>query len=306
MPTCARIRKISFLVQLSALFLVAIMAGCSDAVNSGHPAATAVPSGPVTPVAVPTFASSAGLHYPLSPYMLSDEQQGELSYLGVYLTKNCVTRRGFSFDSTLRTADLDVSIRAEYEAQSRLWGISDAAAARRFGYHLPAWLIGDMKPQPIGSFPVRDRAAVIACGSRTLRILRSALGPDAGNTLPLVAQIQAESYTEAVSSAQVRAAFARWSACMSRYGYKYNSPFAPAAAFNLNGPVSKREIQTAQADLRCKARSNLLGSAYAVQAGYENRLIAENKSALAEIRNLVRQEAIALAELAKNHGVIMR
>lgn len=124
--------------------------------------------------------------------------------------------------------------------------------------------------------------------------------------MPLVAQIQAESYIEAVSSAQVRATFARWSACMSRYGYKYNSPFAPAAAFNLNGPVSKREIQTAETDLRCKARSNLLDSAYAVQAEYENRLIAENKPALAEIRKLVRQEAVALTELAKNHGVIMR
>jgi hypothetical protein len=302
----ARSAARGFQMTVSVAVLAVLMTGCSDATGPLRPAASTAPVRPVAapaPVAIPTLATSAGLRYPLSPYQLSDEQQGTLTYLAIDLQKRCVTRRGFSFDPTLTAAGLGISIRAELEAESRLWGISDASTARKFGYHLPTWLIGSVKPQSIGSMPVREQAAVLACHSQIDRVLSGAIGPNAGNTVPLVAQIQGESYAEAANSAEVRTAIARWSACMRRHGYRYKTPFAPAGVFNRQRSVSKQEIQVAEADLRCKAKTNLLGIAYAVQSGFEIALMAENKAALAGIRKEVSQEAAALARVAKTYGI---
>lgn len=57
------------------------------------------------------------------------------------------------------------------------------------------------------------------------------------------------------------------------------------------------EVATAAADLRCKRSTNLVGTAIAVQAAYDERYITANKDALTTFRNNLTDRLHRAAEI---------
>jgi hypothetical protein len=122
-----------------------------------------------------------------------------------------------------------------------------------------------------------------------------------GQTAALVAQLRLESFERAQADPRVRKVFAEWSSCMRASGYVYATPFRPA--FNLAAPPTAREVHAAKADVACKYRTNLLGVAYAVQADYQNALIASHAQPLAAIKAQVKEQQQALTAVEAKYGI---
>ena len=139
---------------------VAVVGACAACDASGAGAAP----GPVpAPVPTPTPTSVAALHLPLDAYALSDAQESVDEYLGLFLEKACMAKLGFSFLPGLDAGYAARDARAFVEFDSRVWGISSAAQARLYGYHLPPWAqqAHNSRPQSLGSLPPAEQVALL-------------------------------------------------------------------------------------------------------------------------------------------------
>jgi hypothetical protein len=90
----------------------------------------------------------------------------------------------------------------------------------------------------------------------------------------------------------VRAVFTKWSACMKRSGYHYSTPRDTNRnrAFNTDGRsrrVTKLELTTAVADVRCKRETNVINVWAGVETAYQKIAIAQNRTALTSVRRVV-------------------
>jgi len=92
-------------------------------------------------------------------------------------------------------------------------------------------------------------------------------------------KLQFQSFEWAKRDEQVQAVFRAWSACMARSRYHYADPLAVAADPRFEGPVSKDEVAVAQADIRCKARTNVVGVWFTVESSYQREQISRNAAA---------------------------
>jgi hypothetical protein len=102
---------------------------------------------------------------------------------------------------------------------------------------------------------------------------------------------------------RVRAGVAAWSSCMGRSGYWYADPLAAAADPGFADGLSRAEIDVALADIRCKARTNLIGIWFAVEAAYQRRAIEADPEGFAATRAAIAaRDAVATAIVAGEHG----
>ncbi|SRR6266567_2253397 len=207
---------------------------------------------------------------------------------------------------------------------SRTWGITDLSAAEQYGYELPPWTDESSTSGGIDSLPSAERLALIGvertrsgkvenapansgipaggCTRKALQEIAAAGVWKASSGQSLVAHIGEESFMKARSSAQVKAVFAKWSVCMLSHGYRYPDPFAPAAAFATATPVTQNEIRVAVTDIECSRKVNVQRVAFAVESAYQNQLINQNATRLAQVQAQVKREGSALARLVAQYG----
>ncbi len=78
---------------------------------------------------------------------------------------------------------------------------------------------------------------------------------------------------------------------MKRSGYDYSSPREanadPAFVDGRKHRVTKRELATAVADVRCKKETNLVNVWAGVETAYQKLAVAQNKAALTSVRRAV-------------------
>ncbi|WP_328495239.1 hypothetical protein OHS59_22740 [Streptomyces sp. NBC_00414] len=85
----------------------------------------------------------------------------------------------------------------------------------------------------------------------------------------------------------------KWSVCMRGAGMNYSNPLAAVddstwqtQKTSVNGPhpnfpaPSAKEIEVAEADVRCKGRTGYVTGRYAIEARHQQKLIEENRSVL--------------------------
>lgn len=91
------------------------------------------------------------------------------------------------------------------------------------------------------------------------------------------------------SDSRLVAAQTSWSGCMQSHGYRYNDVVEAALSFDraAGSPPTAAEISAATADIACKAQTNLVGIAVAVESAYELRYIEQNHNALDDLRQSV-------------------
>jgi hypothetical protein len=305
------------------MILAAVSAGCvlagTGCTSGGTAAAPAAVPPASTPSGTPTPSSVLQYRLPLAAYQLSPVQSAEEKYLGERLEQLCLGKLGFSFLPGLSEKAIAEGVRITDEFESRLYGVSDPVAVRTFGYTLPSWVQGTGKPESVAELGAAEWAALTgarpAPGGRALprggctgqaeRELQqagiSASAQQSGGSDPstLASSAQLASFERAQSSPPVRAAFARWSACMRGYGDHYATPFTAAAdpRWTRSATPSRLEIQTAEHDIGCKLRVNVLGVEFAVVSRYQDQAITARAAAFAQAKKIVASEALGLRRL---------
>jgi hypothetical protein len=280
------------------------------------------------PAAYPTptaFTSVLQMKFPDDAYEPSTVQAAESDYLSLRLAQVCMKNLGFDFLPTLTTAVIAQSNKTEQEFKTRLYGISDPTAATTYGYHLPTWTNGHMDGQTLSQLPSDEQAALEGRGSKTYDgkavpaggclgqsadLLRQAGvgtdGPAGGSQTPAVTPrtIEVDAFQDAQADPRVLAVNAKWSSCMASFGYHFNSPLSALgqSRWASAATAGRAEIQTAERDVTCKLRVNLLGVEYSVQSGYEQAAIAENSQAMAIAKAQLDTEAAGLNQLMKQYA----
>lgn len=302
-----------------AVLLALLTCGCS-AVSS---VSSSVPS----PTAAAAPASGAALeNYPIDAYTLSNLQDAEQIYVTADLIHACMLRLGFNYREYAQSPSqyYMASLRVMTEMDSRTWGITDLSAAERYGYQLPPWTDESSASRGIDSLSSAERLALVGaertrsgkvekasassgipaggCTGKALQEIAAAGVWKASSGQALVAHIGEESFMKARSSVQVKAAFTKWSACMLSHGYRYSDPFAPAAAFATATPATQHEIRVAVTDIECSRKVNVQRVAFTVESAYQNQLINQNATRLAQVQAQVKREGSALARLVAQYG----
>jgi hypothetical protein len=309
---------------LAAMSLSCVLAGagCASGVSAAAPGVVrpaSTPSAAPTPSGIPTPSSVLHYQLPLAAYQLTPLQNAEENYLALRLEQLCLGKLGFSFLPGLSEKAIAQSVRITNEFETRLYGVSDPVAARTYGYHLPAWVQGSGKPVSEGQLGAAERAAFTGegatragppasrggCFGQAERELQqagiNATTQQSGGSDPstLASSVELSSFEHAQSSLPVRAVFARWSACMRSYGDHYATPFTAAGdpRWTRGATPSRLEIETAEHDISCKLRVNVLGVEFAAVSHYQDQAITASAAAFAQAREVIAAEALGLGRL---------
>ncbi len=128
-----------------------LLTGCSST-DGPAPGPVASPGAPAT-----TAASGAGQvatltepdpASPLAAYELTETEMATVSYAWGILIDRCLQRFGFEYPHAPFSANLQHTLADARVAASRLWGISDPAAAAEHGYAYPETPRDAEQPEP--------------------------------------------------------------------------------------------------------------------------------------------------------------
>lgn len=236
----------------------------------------------------------AAFTLPLDSYRLAD---GESAFLVADATTAVFDRcmEGFGF-----VYDLPTPVgRAVPRDNSRLYGIVDPGEAMTNGYlpDMPGTADPGEGSSPelppswyaiaTGTVAESEEGLAVPAGGCMGEALRTiaAGAPTEGVDLALADRLAGEASDRAEQDSRVQAAFAEWSACMSRSGYDYRTPWDANndPAWMDGGEPSQHHIAVATADVACKGEVDLVRIWASVHTAYELRAIEQNAAALALI-----------------------
>src|SRR5689334_7472476 len=275
----------------------------------------------ITVPPIPPADSSLTIAMPLEAYQaISTQEQEALADASTELVQHCMAARGFDDTSSTSPPLSSVATLAQVEAGGA--GLTSLTQARVFGFARPKGNgSGPSGPQIIGFVGAAGFGQSLKAGRAYAEALYG-FGPGFGggpnghlgclqlaskqvygalfgqplpDPVPQIAE-QAASYTQ--TDPRIRAVDRAWSACMARHFYHYASP-SQVEGHHWKTPPNKAEIATAVADVTCKAKTNLLNTWLAVEAGYQQALIGQNLATLSQLQAnfapLLRRANAALA-----------
>ena len=298
-----------------------LIAGCAVSNSAQTPASLAAPpaaasTAPPVPAPVPVVSDILRTTLPIAAYQLTPAQLGAEQYVSQRLTQSCMRGYGIDYLPTLSTRLVSQNVDIAEEFNSRWYGVSDTAAVRVYGYHLPAWTQGMTAPAKLpavggdvltGSVSSYDHKSVPSGGclaEASGQLAAAGLGSQtqaSGGSGPgtLIGDIQSSAFQSAQSDPRVLASFAKWSACMASAGYHYKTPFSAAAdpRWATAAKAGPLEIAVAERDVSCKEKVNLLGVEYTVVSAYQRAGLAKDAHALAGVKAGIAAQAADLSRL---------
>jgi len=229
---------------------------------------------------------------------------------------------GFGFPAGPASADESSQVAVDAEARSRLYGVSDAALVKAYGYGLSTQaqhetqhldisaaeefvLTGMKQGQPPANPAVSPGEAggkAIPPGGCAGQARKTIYGTTSTqDTFTLAGNLATDAWQRSRSDQRVAKVIADWSACMAGKGYSYPDPLTAAGAFARDGGTTPpaKEVQTSVADVACKEQTSLVSLWHDVDAEYEQKAIEENQLALNEQKSQL-QQALARAAAAVN------
>ncbi|MFI5530098.1 hypothetical protein ACIA8O_16290 [Kitasatospora sp. NPDC051853] len=322
MPSRPR-RSAALLLALPLLLL--LPAGCAGtdadpSRDAAAPTRTAVP--PQVP-AVPVLDSANDRPLPLDAYLLAPAQLLTVQQAQARLTTACMTRFGFDFAPPQPSPPPRDSDAPTTRVDGR-YGPQNAAAMAKWGYHpeggdpgagaqpprlelspeMTTALRGASDPrqkygpggQSVNGRTVPDRG----CVGEAVRTLTGSADGRIGDA-QLAEDLKFRTLVDSQKDARTAAVFARWSECMKESGFDYPDPVAALGdkAWQDGPTPSPRELRVATADAACRHRTNLVGVWYSVDSAYQERAIAENAAAMAQIRTALHAQVDAATAALK-------
>ncbi|KAA9380513.1 hypothetical protein F5972_05035 [Microbispora cellulosiformans] len=307
-------------LALSVLALVGSVSGCGASVaavtgaepqpvTSQSPALSELPPTSGPPMATSTAEPSVGaiphirdarpVPMPLDRYMTAIDDVKRIDKARDIAAAECMRRLGFTnwTADTIRT--WDPADYTEYDYVEYL----DPDLAAKSGYPRPA--VGGASVSALREDgrrrhePTKEERNAFEGGARQTAagkaIPAGGCVEDASSRihggearLPVDPRsLAVDSRLSALHDSRVREAFAAWSACMARHGLPYPDPVLLRndprwASREASEPAGEEERKTAFADATCQAEVNLVGVYKTIRAAYEQSLVEQNKTKLAE------------------------
>lgn len=287
-----------------------LVSGCAPAgpapSSNGSPSAAPPRRTPTRlPSDLPSFTS------PLVAYELSGSNLYTMEEAQFQLAGDCMVR--FGFPRSTPALNRDEMIAEQQESDAHLYGVDDLTEARANGY-LPEVVPGSSQASamPSGSRTYefvytgnKDGSVVPPPGGWTspgtlggltippggcLGDARSRLwaSPDAQVKDELAQGLRIAAYEHAKADPRVQRLFVRWSTCMAKQGYQYQTPVDPSFDRSPGSAASSTEIRTAVADIGCKDKIDLVPQWHQVDVDYQHDAIEKNQLALTEESNKIR------------------
>ncbi|GAB3652365.1 hypothetical protein GCM10027589_09800 [Actinocorallia lasiicapitis] len=259
-------------------------------------------------------AAKGGIALPLDAYILTPQQQADYDIAVQLVARDCMKEFGLTWAPVAtRTAIPDQG------RNSRLFGVQDADSAARFGYRggpagqdpTPPGLSGYRKPTPVehnvyygeGQLSEYNGKAIPpkGCGGGAHGKLVKA---ELIDVIMYPPTLRDEALDRTNADPRVKQALEKWKSCMKGRGYSYSSPAKavddPAFSHKVDAthPISRREIQTAAADVECKLKANYTGTAFAAQKSYELQVLEKNSERLDQVKTSIQQ-------MIRNTGLVL-
>ncbi|GGN83233.1 hypothetical protein GCM10010112_61360 [Actinoplanes lobatus] len=292
----------------AALTGLLLVAGCGGDPEASEGAPLTPPS--IAPAsALPQVTDGAARALPLMAYRYSTEQFATLVRADGLIIQQCMRRLGFASwqppAPPAATKDWSTGLPL---------GIVDAAQAAQYGYHSPEAVRKPVERRTASSQERLERAVLLGdsefgdltgkdvpeggCQGESTRKLREG-APKADLELESRLADQAGKATQA--DARVTGALTAWSECMTAAGHRYRTPMEAAGQEWAATPTAA-ERAIAVADVQCKEKTKLAELWFGVQTGYENQLIAKNRTALDAGRAVLEAEIKRAGELLASGG----
>ncbi|MEV1005062.1 hypothetical protein [Nonomuraea sp. NPDC050202] len=236
-------------VTLAALSAICVAALCHGVRNSEPaPAVTTAPAEPVLP---------------LDSYQLSRRDVHTIEAAEDILILACMRKQGLAWRMLPEPGAEEADSR-----HTRRYGIMDAGAAARHGYHLPPLSPNQARREAVWQarekLPSRERLAAygakgVSGGCRGQARPR-ATGGVPPNWMNVLNKHSSQAFAAAQRAPEVVAVIQKWSACMAEAGHRYRDPFAASGdpTWWRSERPSARERSVAQTDVRCKEKVGLV------------------------------------------------
>ncbi|PPK71473.1 hypothetical protein V5P93_003339 [Actinokineospora auranticolor] len=239
--------------------------------------------------AIGTITRESQISRPIDQYLPSEDDLARLWQVRGAATATCYARHGVP-DRTSVPPRLRERLREQRKhdlTRSPLYGFFDTGDAHDNGYGTsPDSGHGLETPAPWAPPEVVkecEAAGSAAVGNLHL-VTDERVLPDGGPP-------------PATADRRVAEAVDAWAGCMRAAGHPYGNPIDPlldpkwrrpiSTGDGTRQPTTAAEIDTATADVRCKIEVNLVGTAVAVQAAYDQRYIDSHATQLTEFAQRV-------------------
>jgi hypothetical protein len=294
-----------------------VLPGGGPAGSTGRPKISVPP--------IPPADSASAVALPLDSYeQVSVQQQDALAAASDLLTQRCMLAAGFSYTVAAEPGGGAATVQS---IESSGYGLTSLTQAQSLGYKPPAAGSGTAGPAGIalpgfvGQLNKHGTAWTSALlgfvpGARAnapqregclqaayLELYGTLSGNPNPDPVPAIT-IQSAQWTQ--SDPRALAVQRAWSACMARRGLSYKSP-AQAEGHNWPSTPTPTEIATAVADVQCKTATNLVNTWLTVEAAYQQALIGQNASSVAQLRanfGTLQRRAEAALQLPAAAGIL--
>ncbi|MFI7341794.1 hypothetical protein ACIBUY_28105 [Streptomyces sp. NPDC050085] len=283
-------RQTTKIASIGMIIAIFSAAGCSTASGGKSLESKKEPS----VSSFPAVENPKDLSFPLDKYRLLADNTGRRTVASAtkILRTDCMKRFGFDFHDAETTAPLDFS-------HARLYGVADKRTASLYGYHNPN-AISTPKKQASGLTPSAEAVLVGdvnqykgidvpkgGCAGDTARKLHRGSPGMSRESSQLPDRLIIDASQRSQTDSRVKKVFERWSTCMKESGYQYADPATVLRdpRFAQSGQPNQEEIATAQADVSCKKKYNVIGIWSAVESAYQRRLVEENQLILSKIES---------------------
>ncbi|MFH9424575.1 hypothetical protein [Streptomyces sp. NPDC017529] len=264
-----------------ALLLLLAATGCAG--TQPQPPAPRTTAGPAA------SAEARNLILPFDSYAQSDADLLTISSAEDVLMGPCMRAQGLAWKTLPRVSGENAD-----PPNRRRYGVIEPEVARRYGYHPPsdppalAQRQADEKARDAALGPRERRAAygtdgVGGCWKKAHARLQQPI-PESAESL--FNDLNLRLFDKSQRDAGVVRAIRAWSACMGRAGWHYASPAqaSDAPGWNKSPRVTAREIEVAEADVRCKQENHLVSTWAAAETRMQRAALVRHAAALEALK----------------------
>ncbi|MBT2423861.1 hypothetical protein J7F01_36185 [Streptomyces sp. ISL-22] len=267
----------------AALLLAVAAVGCSTS-GSDSPSGPQQAGGGWESGTVPLPGKEAReITVPFDEYNISPADAIRIDTAEDSLVGECMRERGMKWTVAPLPPERDIA-----PPNRRRYGVVEPDAARVFGFH---------NPQDRPSVARRNKELDTRGRKISPEVRRAAYGdeskPGPGGCLKkardqmmkgapkinvsLFNKRSGQTFEASQRDAKVERVFRSWSACMKEAGFRYKDPLAAATdeRWGTDKP-SRKEIRTAQADVRCKEKTDLTAIWMAAEKRIQDDVIREH------------------------------
>lgn len=270
--------------------------GSKDRAGKTDESALSLPEQP-TVKDVPKVESKSMPVLPIEKYLPKVGEDARIAAASGEFIRVCMARFGYRY--RLPAISQNALDSQENGAnRGRRYGVSNAAYASTYGYHLPKDEPRNAPPADIPPMSEAENKVFIGDQDPTAGVKPG--DKVAGQEIPsggcsgeaqrklkieprerMAEKINNVSFARSQENKQVKKALNEWSACMARSGHAYKTPLEPLD--NIKGESAGAvEVSAAQADVACKDSVNLVGTWFSIESKIQEELIARSEEILAD------------------------